>query len=68
MASLDRQQYETALPQLEKRIAELNDSLIDRVYPIGSYYYTSNDKTNPNHWGGEWELTSTSPYTWHRTR
>lgn len=38
--------------KLQKQI----DELIDKIYPIGSYYETSNGSFNPNNeWGGTWE-------------
>lgn len=37
--------------KLQKQI----DELIDKIYPIGSYYETSNPDFNPNdEWGGVW--------------
>lgn len=31
------------------------DSMIDKIYPIGSYYETSDTEFNPNNvWGGTW--------------
>lgn len=37
--------------KLQKQI----DELIDKIYPIGSYYETSDDSFNPNTaWGGTW--------------
>lgn len=38
--------------KLQKQI----DELIDKIYPVGSYYETSNGSFNPNdEWGGTWE-------------
>lgn len=38
--------------KLQKQI----DELIDKIYPVGSYYETSNGSFNPNtSWGGTWE-------------
>ena len=35
-----------------------NNLNIDLIYPIGSYYETSDDNFNPNFvWGGTWELS-----------
>lgn len=37
--------------RLQKEI----DSIIDKIYPVGSYYETSDDSFNPNiSWGGTW--------------
>ena len=37
--------------KLQKQI----DELIDKIYPVGSYYETSNGSFNPNtNWGGKW--------------
>lgn len=34
------------------------NGLIDLVYPVGSYYETSNSNFNPNEsWGGTWNKT-----------
>lgn len=69
MGTLDRKNYESAIPQLEKRIEDVANSLVDRVYPIGSCYYTSREGFNPEQLGGKWEReTNTSPYRWVRTR
>lgn len=41
--------------KLQKQI----DELIDKIYPIGSYYETSDSSFNPNNsWGGTWEIES----------
>ena len=38
--------------KLQKQI----DELIDKIYPVGSYYETSEYNFNPNdEWGGTWE-------------
>lgn len=69
MNVLDRQRPDSAIPQLEKRIKDIDDGLINRIYPIGTNFYTTDQQFDPNvFWGGEWELTSTSPYEWHRIR
>lgn len=67
---LDRERPGTAIPQLEKRIDELENSFIDRAYPVGSYYFTSNSSFDPSvSIGGVWELTNNSdPYKWQRKR
>ena len=55
-AIFDRESPHTVLPQLEKRISEL-EAMIDLFHPIGSYYETSDGSFDPNvTWGGEWEL------------
>ncbi len=44
---------------LKKIIAKLldNKAMIDRFYPVGSYYETSDASFNPNTaWGGTWVL------------
>ena len=69
MVTLDRKSPETALPQLEKKITEIENTLVDRVYPVGSYYYTSKADFNPESIGGLWEReNNTAPYRWRRTR
>ena len=41
--------------KLQKQI----DELIDKIYPIGSYYETSDGNFNPNtSWGGTWNQDS----------
>lgn len=41
--------------KLQKQI----DDLIDKIYPIGSYYETSVESFNPNvEWGGTWKMDS----------
>lgn len=44
---------------LKKTLAKLlsNEAMIDRFYPIGSYYETSDTTFDPNvSWGGTWSL------------
>lgn len=39
------------------------DELIDKIYPIGSYYETSNPDFDPNtEWGGTWNRHDTEGY------
>ena len=69
MARLDRENPSVAIPQLDKMIADLDATLVDRFYPVGTYYFTAQEDYNPAFLGGEWELeNNTSPYRWRRTR
>ena len=63
----NREDFKTVLPQLEKWIesiekgvnSNMNTSLLNFFYPVGSYYETSDETFNPNkRWGGTWELES----------
>lgn len=57
MALYNRQDYKTALPQLEKEFNARFDGLLDFFYPVGCYFETSDTKFDPNKsWGGKWEL------------
>ena len=59
----DRFNPESTLPQLEHVVNEL----IERVYPVGSYYYTGDVRFDPNkEFGGRWKLESSNPYKWLR--
>ena len=59
----DRFNPESAIPQIESVV---ND-LIEKVYPVGSYYYTGDQRFDPNkEFGGRWKKTSSNPYTWLR--
>lgn len=56
-----REDPRTTLPQLEKKIGELQKKLdsgggiLNMFYPVGSYYETSDDTFDPNvRWGGTW--------------
>jgi hypothetical protein len=42
--------------------------IIDTIYPVGSYYYTSDTSFDPNiAWGGEWtSAIDNNIITWHR--
>lgn len=41
--------------------------LLDKYYPVGSYYSTSNSTFDPNTvWGGTWNVSGNGPYVWHR--
>lgn len=45
--------------KLQKQI----DELIDKIYPVGSYYETSNSSFDPNdEWGGVWNNTDSMGY------
>lgn len=62
MTIFNREDPRAVLPQLEKRI----DEIVNVVYPIGSYYETSDAKFDPNkEWLGTWELDSGR---WHRIK
>lgn len=43
--------------------------MINTIYPIGTYYTTSDSNFNPNTaWAGTWtSATSSGKVTWHRT-
>lgn len=57
MAIYNRQDYKTALPQLEKEFNARFDGLLDFFYPVGCYFETSDTTFNPNiTWGGTWVL------------
>ena len=70
MSILDREQPYSAIPELEKRINELEGTFIDRVFPISSCFYTYDSTYNPNiSIGGTWVKNNNSaPYEWERTR
>ena len=69
MVIYDRKNPDAAIPQLEKKVSDLEKSFIDRAYPVGSYFFTSKANYNPSILGGEWELTNnTDPYKWERIR
>jgi len=69
MVVLDRKNPEAAIPQLEAKIDAISNTLVDRVYPVGSCYFTSREGFNPAIIGGEWEReTNTSPFRWRRIR
>lgn len=57
MAIFNREDFKTALPQLEKEFNARFDGLFDFFYPVGCYFETSDVDFDPNKsWGGEWEL------------
>ena len=66
MTIFNREDARTVLPQMEKELA----SMIDRFYPVGSLYFTKDDKFKPAEaWGGKWESTvSGDTTTWERTK
>ena len=69
MAIYDRQKAEVALPQIEKRLSDMENEFFTRSFPVGSYFYTSDANFNPTVLGGEWELINNAdPYRWHRIR
>lgn len=59
-------QYEGSTPlsasnlnQLQTNLYDYIDAMINVLYPIGSYYETSDDNFDPNvSWGGTWQLDS----------
>lgn len=68
MALLDRERADTALPQLEEetrkletRLKEvetnrLTPAMLNAIWPVGSYYDTSDSAFDPNvSWGGTWQ-------------
>ena len=66
MAIFNREDARTVLPQIEAKLEEV----IDRIYPVGTYYTTSDHKFNPNEWGGLWTIddTGVSHIIWHRIK
>ena len=69
MVVLDRKNPEAAIPQLETKIDSISKALIDRVYPVGSCYFTSEEGFDPAIIVGKWEReTNTSPFRWRRIR
>ena len=66
MAIYNRNDYKTALPQLEKDFNARFDGLLDFFYPVGIYIETSDNDYDPNKsLGGSWELESGR---WHRVK
>lgn len=62
MAIYNREDPRTVLPQLEKKI----NGIFDLIYPIGSYYETSDVNFDPNKaWPGKWEYVGSR---WHRVK
>lgn len=54
-------QYEGETPLSAANLNTMQDNLIDLLYPVGSYYETSNTSFNPNTaWGGTWILNDTA--------
>lgn len=68
MGLYDRENPSAAIPQLEKAINTLPKEIIEAIYPVGTYYYTSDAEYDPSIVIGEWEQTATDPYEWHRIR
>lgn len=68
--STKREDSGSSLPLLEKRIKALENGILNRVYPVGCYFYTSSSKYNPEQrMGGKWtKETNSSPYRWKRVR
>lgn len=42
--------------------------LLNTIYPVGSFYETTDSRFNPSSaWGGTWTMTQTADvYRWHR--
>jgi len=59
MTRYNRQDYKTALPQIEKDMESIQETLgglLDFFYPVGTIYETEDANFNPNiTWGGTWE-------------
>lgn len=69
MALYDRQKPDVALPQLEKRVSEIENTFFDVSHPVGSYLFTSKATYDPNILGGKWELKNNAdPYRWERIK
>lgn len=67
--STKREDPGSSIPLLEKRIKALENGILNRVYPVGCYFYTSSAKYNPERMGGKWtKETNSSPYRWKRVR
>ena len=66
MAIFNREDARTVLPQLEAKLADV----INRIYPVGTYYETSDSRFDPNEWGGLWTIDSASAghIIWHRIK
>lgn len=48
------------------RLISFTRNIWAEVYPVGSYYETSDSEFDPaEYWGGDWE--EVSPGRWHRT-
>ena len=64
MNVVDRENPNSSIPQLEKKI----NGLVGKIYPVGCVFFTSSDKYDPNkELTGRWEKVSSSPYhEWHR--
>lgn len=51
----DMNEIKQVVNENAETLTNLQDQLLDKIYPIGSYYETSNTSFNPNvTWGGTW--------------
>lgn len=58
------EQYSGQTPLSAENLNQAQDLLIDLIWPVGSYYETSDDSFDPNiSWGGTWELDSQGKIT-----
>lgn len=52
---VEPEQYSGQTPLSAENLNAMQDALIDLLYPVGSYYETSDTSFNPNTaWGGTW--------------
>lgn len=59
MSDVSIAMLESSLKKTKSQVDDLASKLIDVIYPVGSYYDTSDDTFDPNvSWGGTWELES----------
>ncbi len=56
---VDPEEYSGATPLSASNLNNMQDGLFDWIYPVGSYYETSDASFNPNNnWLGTWVLDS----------
>lgn len=61
---VEPEQYSGQTPLSAENFIAMQDGLIDLLYPVGSYYETSNASFDPNtEWMGTWVLDSSGKMT-----